>query len=467
MRSARRILSTIRVRTTLTACAVVAVALLVGAVALVGILHHAMVNSVDSQIGLRADDLAATTSSGGLPQRLAGGIHDDTVAQAIAGNGRVIAQSMGIRGTRPIAPIPSTLSGDTIRTIDHPPIGDGAAYRVLMRRIRGPQGPMVLLVGGSLERTRDSINTVTAVLAVGIPALVLLVGALAWWMVSNTLEPVELIRREVAEISNQALDRRIPEPRTVDEIRRLAQTMNDMLERLEAARRHEQRFVADAAHELRSPLTNIRTQLEVALAHPETTDWAELSASLLDQHERIGTLVEDLLILARADDRKLGVARQDVDLDEIVLAAAEPIRARGRVQLDLSGLTAARVAGAPGELARVVQNLLANAERHAASSVRIAIRPNGDSVELLVDDDGPGIPLEDRQRVFDRFTRLDDDRSRTGGGAGLGLAIVKEIVLAHHGTVQITAPPYQAHGTRVRVTLPTLAPSFPPTLVPG
>jgi signal transduction histidine kinase len=450
--------STVRVRTTITACAVVGTALIISTFALVGILRHAMVNSVDGQIALRADDIAASASSGLLPQRLAGGIDDDTVAQALDRSGRVIAQSNGIRGNQPIASLPNAISGDTIRTVHRPPMGDGAAYRVLIRRISTADGPITLLIGGSLERTRDSTNTVIAVLAVGIPALVLLVGALAWWMVGKTLKPVEHIRREVAEISNHALDRRIREPHTADEIGRLAHTMNDMLERLEASRSHEQRFVADAAHELRSPLTHVRTQLEVALAHPESTDWTVLSSSLLDEHERIGRLVEDLLVLAQADDHKLGDHRRTVDLDEIILEAVKPIRSRDRVRVDLTGVTGGRVTGNDTELARVIQNLLDNAERHAESTVRVAITSGVGVVHLVVEDDGPGIAAADRERAFDRFSRLDDDRSRAHGGAGLGLAIVKEIVQAHDGTVQITAPPDIPHGTRVQVTLPGVAP---------
>jgi signal transduction histidine kinase len=459
-RSGRRFgFSTVRVRTTITASAVVGTALILSAFALVGILQHAMVNSVDGQIALRADDIAANAASGLLPQRLAGGIDDDTVAQALNRSGRVIAQSNGIRGDQPIADIPSAISGDTIHTVHRPPMGDGAAYRVLIRRVSTAHGPITLLIGGSLERTRDSTNTVIAVLAVGIPALVLLVGALAWWMVGKTLKPVEHIRREVAEISSHALDRRIPEPHTADEIGRLARTMNDMLERLEASRSHEQRFVADAAHELRSPLTNVRTQLEVALAHPESTDWAVLSASVLDQHERIGRLVEDLLVLAQADDHKLGERRRTVDLDEIILGAVKPIRDRGRVRVDLTGVTGGRVAGNRTELERVIQNLLDNAERHADSTVRIAVESDDTVVRLVIDDDGPGIAPADRVRAFDRFSRLDDDRSRAQGGTGLGLAIVKEIVQAHDGTVQITVPPDRPHGTRVQVTLPGVVPS--------
>jgi heavy metal sensor kinase len=450
----RRRFSSVRVRTTIAACAVVGTALVLSSFALVGILRHAMVQNVDGQIVLRADDVAAAAGRDELPSRLAGGGDDDTVVQALSATGRVIAQSSGIRGRAPIESVAEVGSRDLIRTVDHPPMGDGAAYRVLARRVTTPHGPIVLLVGGSLEPTRDSINTVSAVLAVGLPALVLLVGGLAWWFVGRTLAPVETIRREVAEISNHALDRRIPEPSTADEIERLARTMNDMLERLEASRDREQRFVADAAHELRTPLTNVRAQLEVALSHPETTDWTELSSSLVTQHVRMSALVDDLLLLARADDRKLGVRRHSVDLDEVILAAVGAIRSRGRVHVDLSGVAGGRVLGEREELERVVRNLLDNAERYATSTVRVELSQEGSVVELVVEDDGPGIAEADRERVFERFTRLDDSRSRAGGGAGLGLAIVREIVYAHHGTVDISDSDNGDHGTRVTLMVP-------------
>lgn len=450
----RRRVSSVRVRTTIAACAVVGAALVLSSFALVGILRHAMVQNVDGQIVLRADDVAAAAGRADLPSRLAGGGDDDSVVQVLGTNGRVIAQSNGIRGRTPIASVTAVGSRDVIRTVDHPPMGDGASYRVLVRRITTPRGPIVLLVGGSLEPTRDSIHTVIAVLAVGLPALVLLVGGMAWWFVGRTLAPVETIRREVAEISNHALDRRIPEPGTADEIERLARTMNDMLERLEASRDREQRFVADAAHELRTPLTNVRAQLEVALSHPDTTVWTELSSALVDEHVRMSALVDDLLLLARADDRKLGAPRHAVDLDEVILAVVGAIRARGRVQVDLSGVAGGRVVGDREELERVMRNLLDNAERYAASTVRVELSQQASVVELVVEDDGPGIAAADRERVFERFTRLDDSRSRAGGGAGLGLAIVREIVVAHHGSVGVTASANGSRGTRVVLTMP-------------
>ncbi len=448
----RRWLSTVRVRTTVAAVAVVGAVLVIGAFALVGILHHTMVSNVDGEIALRADDVVAAAEHGDLPDRLAGGVDDDTVAQAVDAGGRVVAQSNGIRGNTPLAPIADVRTNDTLRTVQHPPMGDGAGYRILGRRVSTPAGTLVLFVGGSLEPTNDSINTVIAILAAGVPALMLLVGLLAWWMVGTTLQPVETIRREVDAIESDALDRRIPEPATADEIARLARTMNRMLDRLEAARTHERSFVADAAHELRSPLANIRTQLEVALAHPDKTNWPAFSASLHDQHDRIGSLVENLLVLARADEGRLRLQHRAVDLDEILLEQVRAVRSRGRVSVDLTAVAGGRVDGDAIELDRVMQNLFENAERYAASAIRIEIVAHDGIVELAIEDDGPGIYPADRERIFERFTRLDDARSRARGGSGLGLAIVREIVRAHHGTVAFEDPHHGPSGARVVVS---------------
>jgi signal transduction histidine kinase len=449
----RRWLSTVRVRITIAACAVVATALVLGSFALVGLARRAMVSNLDNELTLRAADIATAAAHGKLPARLTGGFDDNSVAQAVNRSGRVVAQSNGIRGHAPIAAIADVSANDRLRTVHDPPMGDGAAYRVLARRIHTAGGDVVLLVGGSLEATNDTINTVVAILAVGVPALLVLVGALAWWIVGRTLQPVETMRREVDALSDDALDRRIPEPGTADEISRLARTMNRMLERLEASRAHERRFVADAAHELRSPLANIRAELEVALAHPDTTDWQAVTASVRDQHDRLGVVVENLLVLVRADEGRLARAHEAVDLDEIVLEQVGAVRARRRVRVDLSGVEGGRVDGDSIELERVVQNVLDNAERYAETVIRIELAPQDGTVQLVVEDDGPGIPESDRERVFERFTRVDAARSRARGGAGLGLAIVREIVSAHGGTTAVTAARHSESGARVVVSL--------------
>jgi signal transduction histidine kinase len=264
------------------------------------------------------------------------------------------------------------------------------------------------------------------------------------------LRPVEALRAGAEEITGAARSDRLPVPDSGDEIHRLAVTLNDMLHRLDAARARQRAFVADAAHELRSPLTNMRTELEVAQRLADDTDWPALADDLLTDVQRLSRLVDDLLLLARADDdatRALPAPAEPVELSELLgeVAARYPT-VRYEHPADPLPTTGDRDA-----LARVVANLLDNAVRHAEKRVVLSVAADGAYQRISVCDDGPGIPAADRQRVFQRFTRLDDARARDAGGSGLGLAIVRELVRRHHGTVTLgDAEP----GLRADVRLP-------------
>jgi signal transduction histidine kinase len=279
---------------------------------------------------------------------------------------------------------------------------------------------------------------------------VLLVGATTWLLIGRTLDPVEAIRRQVTEISATELSRRVPEPGTGDEIQRLAETMNAMLGRLEGAVARQKAFVSDAAHELRSPLAAIQTELEVAAAHLDNGDWPAVIDRLAANNGRMERLVEDLLVLATAEEQR-AAPRTDVDLDELVLRQLEPLRATSRLRLDLTGLSAARVRGDRDQLERVVANLVENARRHAATTVMVELHAANGTAELVVADDGPGIPPEHRTRIFERFARVDGARDRESGGAGLGLAIARRIVEGHGGSIGVGE---SAVGTRMVVRLP-------------
>jgi signal transduction histidine kinase len=261
---------------------------------------------------------------------------------------------------------------------------------------------------------------------------------------------VEAIRRQVAEISAKDLTRRVPEPGTGDEIDRLTVTMNTMLGRLEDAATRQRTFLSDAAHELRSPVAAMRTEVDVAAAHPDAADWSDVVDHLGVSARRLQRLIEDLLVLATREER--GVQhRTKVDLDELVLRQLEPFRAQRRLNIDMLGLNAARTWGDPEQLERVVANLLDNAARHATTSIAVELHLQNDFAELSIADDGPGIPADFRQRVFDRFTRVDEARDRSLGGAGLGLAIARRIVEDHNGTIELAET---AKGARVVVRLP-------------
>jgi signal transduction histidine kinase len=283
--------------------------------------------------------------------------------------------------------------------------------------------------------------------------LLVVVALLTWLVVGRALRPVDTIRREVDAIGPAELDRRVAEPPTDDEVGRLARTMNRMLARLDGAARAQRRFVSDASHELRSPLASIRQHAEVARAHPDRLGDGELAEVVLAEGARLQDLVEQLLLLTRLDEGGFALARGPVDVDDLVLADARRLRDAGAVAVDTAGVTAARLDGDERMLARLTRNLSDNAARHATSRIALGLLVDGDRVELTVDDDGSGIPESDRERVFERFVRLDEGRARDAGGSGLGLAIVAEIARAHGGSVRVTESPLG--GARFVVELPT------------
>ena len=311
-----------------------------------------------------------------------------------------------------------------------------------------------IAVAVSLEEVADSTAALVTPLLVGLPLVLLLVGGTTWVVASRALAPVERIRREVEQITGDRLDRRVPEPPSRDEIHRMAQTMNQMLERLEDSRDRQQQFVADASHELRSPLASIRQTAEVARAHPGALPEGELAETVLEESARMQRLVEQLLVLTRVDEGVVTRAHHDVDLDDLALAEARRV-VRSGLDVDTSGVGAGRLRGDQTSLAQVVRNLVDNAARHADEAIAVAVRAVGDGVELVVEDDGPGIPEEQRRRVFERFVRLDEARARDAGGSGLGLAIVQEIVAAHGGTVAVSSS--GLGGARLVVRLPARA----------
>ena len=429
--------ATVRARTTLLAAFVVALALAAGAAWLLLTLRHSLEQSGDDVARIRARDIATLATAGALPPVLAVPGEDD-LAQVVDRSGVVVAASPGRVGRRPIATFRPTGDELLVRTVTGVPDGDDREdYRVWAAQAESRRGPLVVYVATSLESVDETIATVGTALAVGLPPLLAVLALTTWILLGRALHPVEAIRAEVAEISERALDRRVPVPPTPDEIGRLARTMNATLDRLQTASERQRTFVADASHELQSPLAAFRAQLEVALAHPATTDWPATASDLLADSQRLERLVRDLLFLARADDAPAPSPAGPVDLDDIVFDEAKRLRATTRTQVDTSRVSGALLHGSRDELTRLTRNLLENAERHATSAVRIQLTSYDHKVQLVVEDDGPGIPIDQRQVIFDRFARLDGARARDSGGTGLGLAIVKSIVERHGGSVAV------------------------------
>ncbi|MGH9260877.1 MAG: HAMP domain-containing sensor histidine kinase, partial [Acidimicrobiales bacterium] len=267
--------------------------------------------------------------------------------------------------------------------------------------------------------------------------------AIAWVLVGRALRPVDAIRAEVDEITGSTMHRRVPEPPAGDEVGRLARTMNAMLSRLDTSATRQRQFVSDASHELRSPVAAIRTGLEVARRKPDRANWPAVADAALAEEARLEALLDDLLLLA-AQDENGATAIHPKPVNLTALTAAEAQRPR-RVPVDVvhwpADDQAIEIAGAADQLARAVSNLVDNAARYATSVVQITLSSDQDTVRLIVDDDGPGIPPGDRARVFERFTRLDGGRARHQGGSGLGLAVVRSIITRHHGHIRVDDSP--------------------------
>lgn len=301
-----------------------------------------------------------------------------------------------------------------------------------------PEGHIVLSVASPLDGIHRTVGQVRRGLAFTVPTLIVCVGALIWFMTGRTLKPVAEIAERAEEIGGSTLNERVPVPATDDEVARLARTVNRMLDRLEQSAERQKRFVADASHELRSPVAAIRLQMETALLGGEATDWEKVAATVLAEDQRLADLVSDLLAMARIEE---GVRHPsgEVDLDELIFERASHVTP---IPIDRSGVGAGRVEGVASELESVVRNLVDNALRHGRTKVRVTlgtveVDDAAPVVRLVVEDDGPGISSAQRGVVFERFARLEEGRERDAGGAGLGLALTRRIVEAHGGTIEV------------------------------
>jgi signal transduction histidine kinase len=442
----------ISARSAFVAATVAFLALTLAGAGLAAVLYRSMLSGIDSTAAGRVADVGAEVESDGVARMESQVLRTDErilAVQVISADGTVVAQSDSAPDT-PMVPISEIGDGLHIGMPEHPSLF--GRIRFSADTVTAPGGARyTVLVGEGSQVVTSAVKSVIVALAIAAPIVIAVSAAATYVLVARSMRSVDAIRSRVADISTSDLTERVPVPESRDEIAALAETMNEMLARIEAGHTAQQRFVGDASHELRSPLTTIISALEVAVAHPELLDKELAAGTLIPEAHRMQALVDDLLLLARADERGLVIRREDVDLDDLAADAAQRLRQETSLEVD-TNLNPTRVVGDTGALSRVLRNLLDNAERHAVSRVEVALRHCGGDAVVSVADDGPGIPTPDRDRVFDRFVRLDPDRSRSGGGAGLGLAIVREIVAAHHGSVAIDDRP--GGGTRITVQLP-------------
>lgn len=446
----------IRLTTTVVATAVVTLVLTVAAGGAWLVLRWAVHDAIDTTDRERALDVAADLARHGpgaafdLISQPASGV--DLVR--IAGPGNRLLAAQVTHGLEELGPLPVPAVGEILEQEVRSP--DGVDLRVTSVGVDLGGATFVVEVGTDTSRYATMLDA-GAVLFLGfVPVAGLATAVFVSYAMGRVLRPVESIRTRVAEISVSGRGERVPVPEADDEIARLAGTMNAMLARLDAARTAQVAFVGDASHELRSPLSTLSTMLELSSTSRTPVDVETVDELLLPEVVRMRSMVEDLLLLAKNDERGVPLRREDVDLDDIVLAEAARLRGLGGIDVSVR-VEPARLVGDPDALLRVVRNLADNARRHARSAVTLELTvdrsaPDAPRAALTVDDDGEGVPPDQRATVFDRFARLDADRGRDSGGSGLGLAIVTEITRSHGGSVHVADAP--GGGARFVVELP-------------
>ena len=452
-------LASIRARAAIVSVLIVGVAFAISALGVTDLLRDSLYTSAANSAQAGALNISSfITARNEVPLHLPVSA-EDVAAQIVDQQGNVLSSTRNIAGQPAIislTPPPGkelTRNGIVlhVKRFTHVNLDLDHRFVVAALGFKSSGFSGTVLIAQSLGAADHAVALVERSLFAALPVLALLVGVMVWFLTGLALRPVEQIRREVDELSASDLHRRVREPMVTDELGRLARTMNALLARLETSNDRQRRLVADVSHELRNPLAALRAQLEVASAHPGPATQGLLAGSITDVN-RMSQLVEDLLTLARLDDGMLPVRATDVDLDDLALRQAERLRLHGKVQVSVRGVSVARLRGDEAQLMRVVANLADNAERYAKHLVQFTVTRQADTLDLIVSDDGPGIPSAERERVFERFTRLDSARAYQDSGAGLGLAIVREIVAAHGGRVWVENA---APGSRFIVRLPT------------
>lgn len=461
----RRALGSVRAKAAAGATVVVALALIATGVAVLLVLRGHLQNQAGLQAEVQAAKVAGQIATGTAYDKLELPDGDETPVVVTDKDGRVLAVGEDVRALdgKPVGKGKAAGSSRPDRPGDHGDddgddgddgrrLGPGeidddvslqngsadvggkvADYRFAAVEAKDSRGARATVRAGSaLAPEEDAVASVRDAMLIGLPLLLVVVAGVTWLVTRRALRPVEGIRGEMAAITASTdLSRRVPVPSSQDEVGRLARTTNETLAALELSVERQRRFVADASHELRSPIASLRTQLEVAMAHPELLD---VPGAVVDT-VRLQRLAADLLLLARLD---AGERPADARVDLAAMVREETSqRLADRVPVRIGEPAGGEVSGSRGQLARVLGNLLDNAQRHAAEWVRVSVVREGEWVALRVEDDGPGVPPDERERIFERFVRLDDARARDDGGAGLGLAIARDVAVRHGGSLAV------------------------------
>ncbi len=432
----------------MSAVLVVGVVLAVSAFAVVALTRNRIESAITDGALTRVSTVVALVDAGALAHPLSGQ-DPEIVAQVVDSSGMVVAADRIVSGLDPI--LTGILEQGHQRRFTVPSLfeevegvneglEDEGPYIVFVEGVSLRNGAGIVVVAASLEASGEVTEALTPVLGLGLPIILVIVGIVTWILTGRALSPVDRMRSEAETISAIALDRRLPLPEARDELHRLAVTLNEMLDRLETSAATQRRFVADASHELKSPLSALRAMVDVSARDRASGERDELLRDLDREIDRMERLVADLLHLARYDEATPTEGRNAVRLDEIAAAEADSPAHRTGVSVDMSGLEPVTIAGDRRQLSQLVRNLTANASRHASSGVWITTTHHEGMGILRVSDDGSGVPERERERIFERFVRLDESRTRDTGGAGLGLPVARAIAESHGGDLMVVTP---------------------------
>ncbi len=455
----------LRWRATLVAVAAVGVVLVAGAIALVILTGQRLEAAVEASVVARADAIDALVAADAVTDPLPGR-DPELIAQIVAQNGEVIAADGAAQGLPAVIDVATEVGERRILRVDRLAQGiveevdteDSGPFAVVADGVTVDGRPATVLVAASLEDASTARRAFVPLLGLGLPGVLGVVGLVTWLLTGRSLRPVDVMRREADLISALALDRRLPVPETRDELERLGVTLNAMLERLEGSAIRQRRFVGDASHELKSPLTTLRTIVDVAARDPAGVDAADLVSDLGVEIGRIEQLVGDLLALARYDEGA-AAAPAPVDVTEVADAAVAETPNPRNIAIDLSNVVPMVVLADRSALTQATRNVVENAVRHAATTVWLEADRTDGFGRVRVSDDGSGVAVADAERVFERFVRLDDSRTRGTGGTGLGLAVARAIARTFEGDVRLAAPLHE--GATFEILLPLAPPARP------
>ena len=410
---------------------------------------------VDEGLRTRSEVLTAAMDGGLPPGTGQPADPTDAIAQLIGADGSLIESTPGF--TVPLAPPAGLAAVEGAYLYESELVTNARVVPIRLLAVRLDDGRL-LVVGTALEDQRDALQRLRAELLIGGAMAVALATAVGWLVAGEALRPVERLRRDAEALSAAEPGRRLPVPATGDELARLAESLNRMLARVEAALHRERRFVSDASHELRTPLANLKVELELALRRARSIDeLTDALGSAVEETDRLTRLSEDLLVLARASEGQLVVRRERIDLGDLVEETAASFAARagvGTISLRTSVVRSVLVEVDPVRIRQAVGNLIDNGLRHTppGGQVDVLLTELSGNVTVLVSDSGEGFPPAFLEHAFEPFSRSDSGRARTDGGAGLGLAITKAIVEAHGGSVE--ASNGSDSGARVVIRLP-------------